>query len=270
MFFSTKLLYTTTLISKKTFKSAGMNCFSFAGGLVPAIGSDYPNPGGSTVRKIRDNLIFELEPNFVRKFQERQTQALARVLDSHKINSKQSIRTFLINSASKNLKNFAIAYFEKGFSQMDDGEFKQLYSFLVDGYEVDDNKLTKSVFMNLLRLENFVKVFPNDQNEILPHLSNEIVINTTLMAAFLTKPQKKVRMYHFLRFFKEGWYECLGDEVLLKGQCNKILFDTNDMIEKYFQYENEMDFCGYYLAPPGTEMADKIGRIFTFESHKMK
>ena len=134
------------------------------------------------------------------------------------------------------------------------------------GYEINDDSLSARIFFNLLELNGLVQIFPFDNEEKVPQIM-ECDINTTLVAAFITNPTFFLRMYHFFRFFKNGWWESLGTDIKYRNECKEILFADKTDIESYFDCQ-EMDFIGYFLVPPSVQLADKLGRPFTFEYHK--
>ena len=114
---------------------------------------------------------------------------------------------------------------------------------------MDESSFDKSILLNLLKLEGLVQVFPKSEL-----YSSERICkcNTTLVAVFFTKNGENLisepKMYHFLRYFENGWHKSLNvnQEICQKINCNKIPIGTAQYIEEYFQ-ETDKDFLGYYL-----------------------
>ena len=86
-----------------------------------------------------------------------------------------------------------------------------------------------------------------------------------LIAAFLQKIDKNNADlgyfdYHFLRFFKDGWYESLGNTIskrkdLPSSDLVSIQFED---VESYFEM-TEYTFVGYYLVPFELSLSDHQG-----------
>ncbi len=97
---------------------------------------------------------------------------------------------------------------------------------------------------------------------------------THLIAAFISPGND----YYFMRFFKEGWFERKGEKLRLRGHVkpDKLLAvtDRRSMEDAFCSKENENDldtfeFVGYYLVPPSAQLADKVGRNYILEGHRI-
>jgi len=77
--------------------------------------------------------------------------------------------------------------------------------------------------------------------------------------------------YHFMRYFKDGWYERSGDQIRKRPDAPKdIPFPKDDVeMRKSFDLSNFFQFVGYYVVPTTVVLSDKIGRKYILEHHKV-
>ena len=185
-----------------------------------------------------------------------------------------------------------------------------MIDFLTISYQIPEGSpyLSRKVIDRLLQLDGLIKVYPIYPISRIEADLSDCEWGTIFMAAFIDPKND----YHFMRYFKDGWYERVGDkirkrpymlphiplldrkdEIEIKEKMQKLLsrkrlhiVDLSPLVkqketmmdkrmkEAFNSKENGGDlegfqFVGYYLVPKQVLLADKVGRKYILEHHKM-
>jgi hypothetical protein len=246
-------------------KAPGVNCYSFATGRSPLVSGDDPVPGGDSLENIRKAII--KKEKLAPKFKETAKDLLG------KLDENQLMEVLATESKefSSPLNKFTQAFFGKPFEDLEQTEITLLMDFLTKGYQVPENTpyLSREVTDRLLQLDGLIKIYPEcDKRDL-----SDCEFGRVFLAAFVNPKSD----YHFMRYFKDGWYERVGDQIRKRPNMQaEIPFPKNDkeILLGFKSLENENDledfqFVGYYVVPTTVVLADKIGRKYILEHHKV-
>lgn len=241
-------------------KSQGVNCYSFATGRSPLGKADDPVPGAFLIEEIRQKVLQELKIQIQPK------------ISASELLAKNYDIDFLKNGLALSPTNkFTQAFFGKHFENLEKTESTLLMDFLTKGYQVPENTpyLSREVTDRLLQLDGLIKIYPEcDKRDL-----SDCEFGRVFLAAFVNPKSD----YHFMRYFKDGWYERVGDQIRKRPNMQaEIPFPKNDkeMLLGFKSLENDNDledfqFVGYYVVPTTVVLADKIGRKYILEHHKV-
>ena len=247
-------------------KAPGINCYSFATGRAPFSVGDDPVPGSYFLQQIRIQIISLIQPDLPPP----RDKTSDKVLNDRGFNFDALVS--LCESQpdlSKNLNRFVSSFFGKGFDSLEAPEQTQLLQFLTGPFQVHEKYLNIEVTCRLLELDGLIHVLPVDG---VVDTSN-FGFGTILLAAFVNPKDD----YHFMRYFKDGWYERVGEEIRKRPHVSESqifwIRNQEEMLQAFSSKDNGndlegFDFVGYYLVPTTVVLADRIGRKYILESHK--
>ena len=162
--------------------------------------------------------------------------------------------------------------FHQNLGQLESRQLKELMR-RIDDYTVKDEEMNMGTISTLLKWDGLILLSSDlSYNDV--NLSKE---GSFLIAAFIQKPEvlspgySQAIDYHFLRLFKDGWYECLGTKVAKKEAKfdNQFLIEDPLEVPKLLNMSN-FDFVGYFLVSRDVEIYDSALRSFHFEGIKSK
>ena len=242
-------------------KSLGVNCYSFAAGRSPLSTGDDPVPGAFCLQQLRISLCAYLNLKDAPK------KNKANLLEEGKLN----IDNLAKFPDQNKLNKFTQAFFGRSFENLEKDEITLLMDFLTKGYQVPENSpyLSREVTDRLLQLDGLIKIYPEcDKRDL-----SDCEFGRVFLAAFVNPKSD----YHFMRYFKDGWYERVGDQIRKRPNMQaEIPFPKSDkeMLFSFKSLENNNDledfqFVGYYVVPTTIVLADKIGRKYILEHHKV-
>ncbi len=247
-------------------KSPAVNCYAFACGRVPEKVGDDPVPGAYFLEdRIRIGIVRSMalkEPGLPKS----NPQLLQ--------NKEEDVRKFLDKigedvkwkELASDIDHFARTVFNKTFNGLNTEEKTTFLKFLTTSFQIPPELMNSERLDAQLRLDGLIPI----------HNANvdKYEAGTHLLAAFVSPGND----YHFMRFFKEGWFERKGDILRLRGhiQPDKLfpIADKDSFQRNFCSNENGNDlssfeFVGYYLVPPNAQLADKVGRNYILEGHRI-
>ena len=262
-------------------KASGVNCYAFATGRVPLnIRQDgYPVPGAYQVEKIRSSFCLILGIA-----NERNTTK-AQLLSRYEGFNTERMKTIVIVSSivsnlldticqerSKNtledkVNRFTESFFGKVFGALDNPENTEFHNSLSNFYQVPNRQeyMNPVVLNRLLVLDGLVKIYPNCDNSDFTNLP----FGSVLLAAFVGKNNED---YHFMRYFRDGWYERV-DDIEKNHNVQGIPFsqNLNEITEAFGESiaRRNLSFVGYYIVPHNISLLDGTGKPFVLEYHKI-